>query len=165
MVANNIIVKENMLDELYRIEFKMEYKLVKLLTSKAELENTNRTDYIRQLVIRDLKKIVKRENKEKIDTENVDFNNLIKYTEVAKELSTSINKLGVLLNQAIRYKVFKDETVAEKLETDLYSLYLGTLENIKKYKRLLEKNNIKINFDEEIEKVIKVIKEQEEKEE
>ena len=162
MVANNIIIKENMLDELYRIEFKLEYKLVKLLTSKAELENTNRTDYVRQLVIRDLKKIVKRENKEKIDTENVDFNNLIKYTEVAKELSTSINKLGVLLNQAIRYKVFKDETVAEKLETDLYSLYLGTLENIKKYKRLLEKNNIKINFDEEIEKVIK---EQEEKEE
>lgn len=162
MVANNIIIKENMLDELYRIEFKLEYKLVKLLTSKAELENTNRTDYIRQLVIRDLKKIVKRENKEKIDTENVDFNNLIKYTEVAKELSTSINKLGVLLNQAIRYKVFKDETVAEKLETDLYSLYLGTLENIKKYKRLLEKNNIKVDFEKEIEKVIK---EQEEKEE
>lgn len=162
MVANNIIVKENLEDELYRIEFKLEYKLVKLLTSKAELENTNRTDYIRQLVIKDLKKIVKRENKEKIDTENVDFNNLIKYTEVAKELSTSINKMGVLLNQAIRYKVFKNETVAEKLETDLYSLYLGTLENIKKYKKLLEKNNIKINYQEEIEKVIK---EQEEKEE
>lgn len=162
MVANNIIVKENLEDELYRIEFKLQYRLVKLLTLKAELENTNRTDYVRQLVIRDLKKIVKRENKEKIDTENTDFNNLVEYTEVAKELSTSINKLGVLLNQAIRYKVFKDETVAEKLETDLYSLYLGTLENIKKYKRLLEKNNIKINFDEEIEKVIK---EQEEKEE
>lgn len=162
MVANNIIVKENLEDELYRIEFKLQYKLVKLLTFKAELENTNRTDYIRQLVIKDLKKIVKRENKEKIDTENADFNNLVEYTKVAKELSTSINKMGVLLNQAIRYKVFKTETVAEKLETDLYSLYLGTLENIKKYKRLLEKNNIKINFDEEIEKVIK---EQEEKEE
>ena len=162
MVANNIIVKENLEDELYRIEFKLQYRLVKLLTLKAELENTNRTDYVRQLVIRDLKKIVKRENKEKIDTENVDFNNLIKYTEVAKELSTSINKLGVLLNQAIRYKVFKDETVAEKLETDLYSLYLGTLENIKKYKKLLEKNNIKVDFEKEIEKVIK---EQEEKEE
>ena len=162
MVANNIIVKENLENDLYRIEFKLEYKLVKLLTSKAELENTNRTDYIRQLVIRDLKKIVKRENKEKIDTENVDFNNLIKYTEVAKELSTSINKLGVLLNQAIRYKVFKDETVAEKLETDLYSLYLGTLENIKKYKKLLEKNNIKVDFEKEIEKVIR---DEEEKEE
>ena len=162
MVANNIIVKENLEDELYRIEFKLEYRLVKLLTLKAELENTNRTDYVRQLVIRDLKKIVKRENKEKIDTENTDFNNLVEYTEVAKELSTSINKMGVLLNQAIRYKVFKDETVAEKLETDLYSLYLGTLENIKKYKKLLEKNNIKINYEEEIERVIK---EQEEKEE
>lgn len=162
MVANNIIIKENMLDELYRIEFKLEYKLVKLLTSKAELENTNRTDYIRQLVIKDLKKIVKRENREKVDTENVDFNNLIKYTEVAKELSVSINKMGVLLNQAIRYKVFKNETVAEKLETDLYSLYLGTLENIKKYKKLLEKNNIKVDFEKEIERVIK---EQEEKEE
>lgn len=162
MVANNIIIKENMLDELYRIEFKLEYRLVKLLTSKAELENTNRTDYVRQLVIRDLKKIVKRNNVEKIDTENVDFNNLIKYTEVAKELSVSINKMGVLLNQAIRYKIFKTEVVAEKLEVDLYSLYLGTLENIKKYKKLLEKNNIKINFDEEIEKVIR---EQEEKEE
>lgn len=162
MVANNIIVKENLEDELYRIEFKLEYRLVKLLTLKAELENTNRTDYVRQLVIRDLKKIVKRENKEKIDTENVDFNNLVEYTEVAKELSTSINKLGVLLNQAIRYKVFKDETVAEKLETDLYSLYLGTIENIKKYKKLLEKNNIKVDFEKEIEKVIK---EQEEKEE
>ena len=162
MVANNIIIKENMLDELYRIEFKMEYRLVKLLTLKAELENTNRTNYVRQLVIRDLKKIVKRENKEKIDTENTDFNNLVEYTEVAKELSTSINKMGVLLNQAIRYKIFKTEVVAEKLEVDLYSLYLGTLENIKKYKRLLEKNNIKINFDEEIEKVIR---EQEEKEE
>ena len=162
MVANNKIIEENLEDELYRIEFKMEYRLVKLLTLKAELENTNRTDYIRQLVIKNLKKVVKRENKEKVDTENVDFNNLIKYTEVAKELSVSINKLGVLLNQAIRYKVFKDETVAEKLETDLYSLYLGTLENIKKYKKLLEKNNIKINYQEEIEKVIK---EQEEKEE
>lgn len=162
MVANNIIVKENLEDELYRIEFKLQYKLVKLLTSKAELENTNRTDYIRQLVIKDLKKIVKRENREKVDTENVDFNNLIKYTEVAKELSVSINKMGVLLNQAIRYKIFKTEVVAEKLEVDLYSLYLGTLENIKKYKKLLEKNNIKINFDEEIEKVIR---EQEEKEE
>lgn len=162
MVANNIILKENLEDELYRIEFKMEYRLVKLLTFKAELENTNRTDYVRQLVIKDLKKIVKRENKEKIDTENTDFNNLVEYTKVAKELSTSINKLGVLLNQAIRYKIFKNETVAEKLETDLYSLYLGTLENIKKYKKLLEKNNIKINYQEEIEKVIK---EQEEKEE
>lgn len=162
MVANNIIVKENLEDELYRIELKLEYRLVKLLTLKAELENTNRTNYVRQLVIKDLKKIVKRENREKVDTENVDFNNLIKYTEVAKELSVSINKMGVLLNQAIRYKVFKDETVAEKLETDLYSLYLGTLENIKKYKKLLEKNNIKVDFEKEIEKVIK---EQEEKEE
>jgi len=162
MVANNIIVKENLENELYRIEFKMEYKLVKLLTIKAELENTNRTDYVRQLVIRDLKKIVKRENREKVDTENTDFANLVEYTKVAKELSTSINKLGVLLNQAIRYKIFKTEVVAEELEVDLYSLYLGTLENIKKYKKLLEKNNIKINFDEEIEKVIK---EQEEKEE
>lgn len=162
MVANNKIIEENLEDELYRIEFKLQYKLVKLLTSKAELENTNRTDYVRQLVIKDLKKIVKRENKEKIDTENTDFNNLIEYTKVAKELSTSINKMGVLLNQAIRYKVFEDETVAEELEVDLYSLYLGTLENIKKYKRLLEKNNIKINYQEEIEKVIR---DEEEKEE
>ena len=162
MVANNIIVKENLEDELYRIEFKLQYRLVKLLTLKAELENTNRTDYVRHLVIRDLKKIVKRENREKVDTENTDFVNLIEYTKVAKELSISINKLGVLLNQAIRYKVFKTDLVAEKLETDLYSLYLGTLENIKKYKKLLEKNNIKIDFEKEIEKVIK---EQEEKEE
>lgn len=164
MVANNKIIEENLEDELYRIEFKMEYRLVKLLTLKAELENTNRTNYVRQLVIRDLKKIVKRENKEKVDTENTDFNNLIKYTEVAKELSTSINKMGVLLNQAIRYKIFKTEVVAEELEVDLYNLYLGTLENIKKYKRLLEKNNIKVDFEKEIEKVIKE-KEQEEKEE
>lgn len=162
MVANNKIIEENLEDELYRIEFKLQYRLVKLLTLKAELENTNRTDYIRQLVIKDLKKIVKRENVKKVDIENTDFNNLIEYTEVAKELSTSINKLGVLLNQAIRYKVFKEDLVAEELEVDLYSLYLGTLENIKKYKKLLEKNNIKINYQEEIEKVIK---EQEEKEE
>lgn len=162
MVANNKIIEENLEDELYRIEFKLQYRLVKLLTLKAEVENTNRTDYIRQLVIRDLKKIVKRENVKKVDIENTDFNNLIEYTEVAKELSTSINKLGVLLNQAIRYKVFKEDLVAEELEVDLYSLYLGTLENIKKYKKLLEKNNIKINYQEEIEKVIK---EQEEKEE
>lgn len=162
MVANNIIVKENLEDELYRIEFKLQYRLVKLLTLKAEVENTNRTDYVRQLVIRDLKKIIKKNNVEKVDTENTDFNNLVEYTEVAKELSTSINKMGVLLNQAIRYKIFKTDLVAEELEVDLYSLYLGTLENIKKYKRLLEKNNIKINFEEEIEKVIK---EQEEKEE
>ena len=77
MVANNKIIEENLEDKLYRIELKMEYRLVKLLTLKAELENTNRTNYVRQLVIRDLKKIVKRENKEKVDTENTDFNNLI----------------------------------------------------------------------------------------
>jgi hypothetical protein len=104
MATNTRIIKENLEEELYRIEFRVPYKIVKVLDKKLELEQTTKADYIRQLLIKDLKGIIREEKGEKLEVKN-SFVELLELTNSTRELITATNKLGALINQLIKYDI------------------------------------------------------------
>lgn len=137
MVTNNSrIIKENLEEALYRIEFRVPYKIVKVLDKKLELEQTTKADYIRQLLIKDLKGIIREEKREKLEVKN-SFVELLELTNSTKELITATNKLGALINQLIKYDILglaKDTNIRE-LTREFYQAHSDiqiALENYKK---------------------------------
>ena len=136
MAKNSEIIKENLEEALYRIEFRVPYKIVKVLDKKLELEQTTKADYIRQLLIKDLKGIIKEEKGEKLEVKN-SFAELLELTNSTKELITATNKLGGLINQLIKYDILglaKDTNIRE-LTKEFYMAHADiqiALENYKK---------------------------------
>lgn len=129
MATNKEIIEKNLLEEDYRVEFRIKYKYYKLLEKKLELEKNNKSEYIRELIIKDLKKIVSgNESTSKITQ---DFELVRSLVDETINLSKAVNKLGVLLNQAVREKIFEDD-VRKDTQKELYSsLEKLTEENIK----------------------------------
>lgn len=136
MPTNAKIVAENLLEEDYRIEFRLKYKLVKLLEKKLELEKTSKSEYIRQLILEDIKKIISTSNTQNTTSEN--FNNLLIYIEEVRKLQGAVNKLGVLINQAIGYKIFQNNI--SYIENSLYNNLNQLLEVSNNLKKILNKN-------------------------
>lgn len=129
MATNKEIIEKNLEEEDYRIEFRIKYKYYKLLEKKLELEKNNKSEYIRELIIQDLKKIVNGSESTSKITE--DFELVRELIDETISLSKAVNKLGVLLNQAIREKIFEDD-VKKDTQKELYSsLEKLTEENIK----------------------------------
>lgn len=140
MAKNSEIIKENLEEALYRIEFRVPYKIVKVLDKKLELEQTTKADYIRQLLIKDLKGIIRAEKGEKLEVKN-SFLNLVELTTKTAELVTATNKLGALINQLIKYDILgivKDTNI----NTLMKDFYVG-LSDVKilleDYQKLLKK--------------------------
>lgn len=129
MATNKEIIEKNLEEEDYRVEFRIKYKYFKLLEKKLELEKNNKSEYIRELIITDLKKIVKGD--ESTSKIKEDFELVRSLVDETISLSKAVNKLGVLLNQAVREKIFEDE-VRKDTQRELYSsLEKLTEENIK----------------------------------
>ena len=141
MATNNSkIIKENLEEALYRIEFRVPYKIVKVLDKKLELEQTTKADYIRQLLIKDLKGIIKEEKGEKLEVKN-SFLNLVELTTKTAELVTATNKLGALINQLIKYDVLglvKDTNI-NTLMKDFYIAQSDVRILLEDYQNLLKK--------------------------
>ena len=57
MIEKNEFVEEIIPTKNKRIEFKMEEELLKILDYKASLKGLNRSEYIRNLIIKDIKNI------------------------------------------------------------------------------------------------------------
>lgn len=136
MAKNSEIIKKNLEQELYRIEFRVPYKIVKVLDKKLELEQTTKADYIRQLLIKDLKGIIREEKSEKIEVKN-SFAELLELTNSTKELITATNKLGVLINQLVKYDILglAKDTNIRTLTREFYQVHSDiqiALENYKK---------------------------------
>lgn len=128
-MTNKEIIEKNLEKEDYRVEFRIKYKYYKLLEKKLELEKNNKSEYIRELIIKDLKKIVSGDESTSKITQ--DFELVRKFVDETISLSKAVNKLGVLLNQAVREKIFTDE-VRKDTQKELYSaLESLTEENIK----------------------------------
>lgn len=128
-MTNKEIIEKNLEEEDYRVEFRIKYKYYKLLEKKLELEKNNKSEYIRELIIKDLKKIVSGDESTSKITQ--DFELVRKFVDETISLSKAVNKLGVLLNQAVREKIFTDE-VRKDTQKELYSaLESLTEENIK----------------------------------
>lgn len=141
MATNNSrIIKENLEEALYRIEFRVPYKIVKVLDKKLELEQTTKADYVRQLLIKDLKGIIKEEKSEKIEVKN-SFLNLVELTTKTAELVTATNKLGALINQLIKYDILgivKDTNI-NTLMKDFYIAQSDVRILLEDYQNLLKK--------------------------
>ena len=128
-MTNKEIIEKNLEEEDYRVEFRIKYKYYKLLEKKLELEKNNKSEYIRELIISDLKKIVSGDESTSKITQ--DFELVKKFVDETISLSKAVNKLGVLLNQAVREKIFEDD-VRKDTQKELYSsLERLTEENIK----------------------------------
>lgn len=129
MATNKEIIEKNLMEEDYRVEFRIKYKYYKLLEKKLELEKNNKSEYIRELIITDLKKIARGD--ESTSRVTVDFELVRSLVDETISLSKAVNKLGVLLNQAVREKIFEDD-VRKDTQKELYSsLERLTEENIK----------------------------------
>lgn len=129
MPTNKEIIEKNLEEEDYRVEFRIKYKYYKLLEKKLELEKNNKSEYIRELIIRDLKKIISTD--ESTSRVTVNFELVRELIDETISLSKAVNKLGVLLNQAVKEKIFEDD-VRKDTQKELYSsLERLTEENIK----------------------------------
>jgi hypothetical protein len=129
MATNKEIIEKNLEEEDYRVEFRIKYKYYKLLEKKLELEKNNKSEYIRELIIKDLKKIARGD--ESTSRVTVDFELVRSLVDETIGLSKAVNKLGVLLNQAVKEKIFEDD-VRKDTQRELYSsLEKLTEENIK----------------------------------
>lgn len=140
MAKNSEIIKENLEEALYRIEFRVPYKIVKILDKKLELEQTTKADYIRQLLIKDLKGIIREEKGEKLEVKN-SFLNLVELTTKTAELVTATNKLGALINQLIKYDILgivKDTNI-NTLMKDFYIAHSDVKILLEDYQKLLKK--------------------------
>lgn len=141
MATNNSrIIEENLEEAYYRIEFRVPYKIVKILDKKLELEQTTKADYIRQLLIKDLKGIIREEKGEKLEVKN-SFLNLVELTTKTAELVTATNKLGALINQLIKYDILgivKDTNI-NTLMKDFYIAHSDVKILLEDYQNLLKK--------------------------
>ena len=128
-MTNKEIIEKNLEEEDYRVEFRIKYKYYKLLEKKLELEKNNKSEYIRELIIKNLKKIVSGDESTSKITQ--DFELVRELIDETISLSKAVNKLGVLLNQAVREKIFTDE-IKKDTQKELYSsLERLTEENMK----------------------------------
>lgn len=140
MAKNSEIIKENLEEELYRIEFRIPYKIVKILDKKLELEQTTKANYIRELILKDLKGIIREEKGEKLEIKN-SFLNLVELTTKTAELVTATNKLGALINQLIKYDILgivKDTNI-NTLMKDFYIAHSDVKILLEDYQKLLKK--------------------------
>lgn len=112
-----------------RIEFKMEEELLKILDYKASLKGLNRSEYLRNLIIKDIKNI----NTNITETE---IKKVRKLTIEQKKMRTAFKKLGVLINQAIRFKITNNSEL-EKVEDSILELLEKYKIEVDKYKKFL----------------------------
>lgn len=116
--------------DLQRVELRLNKKVVELLEKKAEIEGVKRAEYIRRLIIKDIKSLIA-DKEEKKDDSKLDsrLESLLEYAELMQELRKATNKLGAILNQSIRYKMFglKEENYSD-LEQEFNRLYVRVTE-------------------------------------
>lgn len=112
-----------------RIEFKMEEELLKILDYKASLKEINRSEYIRNLIVKDIKNI-------NTNITDADIKRVRKLIIEQKKMRTAFNKLGVLINQAVRFKI-SNNTALEELEDNILELLEQYKNEVDKYKKFL----------------------------
>jgi len=113
--------------DLQRIELRLDRKVVELVDKKAEIENVKRAEYIRRLIYKDIKSIIRDSKDDEVDNGKIE--KITEYVREIQELRKASNKLGAILNQSIRYKMFglKEENYSD-LEQEFNRLYVRVTE-------------------------------------
>ena len=113
-----------------RCEFQLEENLLKLVDAKANLKGINRSEYIRNLILKDINNI----------TSNItarEIKRIRKLTNEDRRMRIAFNKLGVLINQSIKYFLGNKKDELEVLENELLELLEKNKIELEEYKKYL----------------------------
>lgn len=113
-----------------RIEFQCDEDLLKLLDVRAEIKEISRSEYIRNLILKDVGNI---NNNIDIDT----LKKIKKLTVEYKKMRVAFNKLGVVFNQGIKLFIKDKKEELEALEDKLMKLLDEEKEKLEEYKKYL----------------------------
>lgn len=129
MIEKDEFVEEVVPTKNKRVEFKLEEELLKVLDYKTYLKGINRSEYIRNLIIKDIKNITTNVTEE-------DIKRVRKLTIEQRKMRIAFNKVGVLINQAIRFKISNNKEL-ENLENSILELLEKYKNEVDKYKQFL----------------------------
>ena len=113
-----------------RVEFQAEENLLKLVDAKATLKGINRSEYIRNLILKDINNITSNITEKEIKR-------IRKLTIEDRKMRIAFNKLGVLLNQSIKYFLGNKKDELEVLENELLELLEKNKNELEEYKKYL----------------------------
>lgn len=113
-----------------RVEFQIEEELLNLLDNKADIKELSRSEYIRNLILKDIGNI---NNSIDIDT----LKKIKRLTVEYKKMRVAFNKLGVVFNQGIKLFLKDKKEELEALEDELMKLIDEEKEKLEDYKKYL----------------------------
>lgn len=113
-----------------RCEFQIEENLLKLVDAKADLKGISRSEYIRNLILRDIKNISS-------NITEKDIKKIRKLIAEDRRMRIAFNKMGVLLNQSIKYFLGNKKDELEVLENELLELLEKNKNELEEYKKFL----------------------------
>ena len=113
-----------------RVEFQLEENLLKLVDAKADLKGINRSEYIRNLILKDINNITSNITEKEIKR-------IRKLTEEDRRMRIAFNKLGVLLNQSVQLFLASKKEELEKLEDEVLDLLEKNKIELEEYKKHL----------------------------
>lgn len=113
-----------------RCEFQLEENLLKLMDAKANLKGISRSEYIRNLILKDINNITSNITEKEIKR-------IRKLTNEDRRMRIAFNKLGVLLNQSIKYFLGNKKDELEVLENEILDLLEKNKNELEEYKKYL----------------------------
>lgn len=113
-----------------RCEFQLEENLLKLVDAKATLKGISRSEYIRNLILKDVNNISNNITKK-------DIKKIRTLTTEDRRMRIAFNKLGVLLNQSVKLFLANKKEELESLEDEVLDLLEKNKSELEEYKKYL----------------------------
>lgn len=113
-----------------RVEFQVEEELLNLLDIRADIKEISRSEYIRNLILKDIGNI----------NNSIDIDTLKKIKRLMVEfrkMRIAFTKLGVVFNQGIKLFIKDKKEELEVLEDELMKLLDEEKEKLEYYKKYL----------------------------
>ena len=113
-----------------RVEFQLEENLLKLVDAKADLKGISRSEFLRNLILKDINNI----------TSNItpkEIKRIRKLTIEDRKMRIAFNKLGVVLNQGIKLFLANKREKLEGLEDEVLDLLEKNKSELEEYKKYL----------------------------
>lgn len=113
-----------------RCEFQLEENLLKLLDAKANLKGISRSEFLRNLILKDINNITSNITEKEVKK-------IRKLTIEDRRIRIAFNKLGVLLNQSVKLFLANKREELEQLEDEVLDLLEKNKIELEEYKKYL----------------------------
>lgn len=113
-----------------RVEFQLEENLLKLVDAKADLKGISRSEFLRNLILKDINNITSNITEKEVKK-------IRKLTIEDRKMRIAFNKLGVLLNQSVKLFLANKREELEQLEDEVLDLLEKNKIELEEYKKYL----------------------------